>query len=166
MADITELIDLVNIKVNIEAYKDIPEGTTTIAQTWSADMIAGAAGYLPEGESADVLGFWRPPADQYVVTNDSMGVLAAAESPVLAHLYINYLLDNDVAEKNFSYNGYLPALTKLNADFVIEQGYVPENLRACVPTNDDIARGLQFKPLSIEGETLYQDAWSTFSAGG
>ena len=166
LADITELIDLVNIKVNIEAYKDIPEGTTTIAQTWSADMIAGAAGYLPEGESADVLGFWRPPADQYVVTNDSMGVLAAAESPVLAHLYINYLLDNDVAEKNFSYNGYLPALTKLNADFVIEQGYVPENLRACVPTNDDIARGLQFKPLSIEGETLYQDAWSTFSAGG
>lgn len=37
LADLTELIDLVSVKINIEAYKDIPEGTTTVAQTWSAD---------------------------------------------------------------------------------------------------------------------------------
>jgi hypothetical protein len=79
LADVTELIDLVNVKVNIEGYKDIPEGTTTIAQTWSADLIAGAAGYLPEGVTDEVLGFWHPPAGQYVVTNDAMGVLADAE---------------------------------------------------------------------------------------
>ena len=98
LADVMELIDLVSVKVNIEGYKDIPEGTTTIAHTWSADLVTGAASYLPEGTTADVLGFWHPPAGQYVVTNDSMGVLANAENPVLAHLYINYLLDNDVAE--------------------------------------------------------------------
>jgi len=166
LADVIELIDLVNVKVNIEGYKDIPEGTTTIAHTWSADLIAGAASYLPEGTSTDVLGFWHPPSEQYVVNNDSMGVLANAENPVLAHLYIDYLLDNAVAEKNFSWVGYLPALTKLDADFVIGAGYVPENLRSCVPTNDDIGNGLKFKALGPEGDAQYEAAWSKFTAGG
>jgi spermidine/putrescine transport system substrate-binding protein len=162
---VTELIDLVNVKVNIEGYKDIPEGTTTIAHTWSADLITGASSYMPEGVSTDVLGFWHPPSEQYLVANDSMGVLADAENPVLAHLYLNYLLDNDVAEKNFSWLGYLPALTKLDADYVIAQGYVPENLRNCVPTNDDISKGLVAKPLGLDGDVLYEQAWSTFRTG-
>ncbi|MCX6522187.1 MAG: spermidine/putrescine ABC transporter substrate-binding protein [Actinobacteria bacterium] len=166
LADVTELIDLVNVKVNIEGYKDIPEGTTTIAHTWSADLIAGAASYLPEGTTSDVLGFWHPPSEQYVVNNDSMGVLANAENPVLAHLYIDFLLDNAVAEKNFSWVGYLPALTKLDADYVIGAGYVPENLRSCVPTNDDIAKGLKYKALGPEGDAQYEAAWSKFTAGG
>jgi spermidine/putrescine transport system substrate-binding protein len=166
LADVSELIDLVNVKVNIEGYKDIPEGTTTIAHTWSADLIAGAASYLPEGTSTDVLGFWHPPSEQYLVNNDSMGVMTNAENPVLAHLYIDFLLDNAVAEKNFSWVGYLPALTKLDADFVIGAGYVPENLRSCVPTNDDIAKGLKYEALGPEGDAQYEAAWSKFTAGG
>jgi spermidine/putrescine transport system substrate-binding protein len=166
LADVIELIDLVNVKVNIEGYKDIPEGTTTIAHTWSADLIAGAASYLPEGTTSEVLGFWHPPSEQYVVNNDSMGVLASAENPVLAHLYIDFLLDNAVAEKNFSWVGYLPALSKLDADFVIAAGYVPENLRNCVPTNDDIAKGLKYEALGPEGDAQYEAAWSKFTAGG
>lgn len=166
LADVSELIDLVNVKVNIEAYKDIPEGTTSIAQTWSADLIAGAAGYLPEGVSDEVLGFWHPPAGKYVVTNDSMGVLADAENPVLAHLYLNYLLDNTVAEKNFSWVGYLPAIAKLDADYVIAAGYVPEHLRNCVPTADEISEALFLKPLGAEGDAKYENAWARFTAGG
>jgi len=166
LADVSELIDLVNVKVNIEGYKDIPEGTTTIAHTWSADLIAGAASYLPEGTSSEVLGFWHPPSEQYLVNNDSMGVLANAENPVLAHLYIDFLLDNAVAEKNFSWVGYLPALTELDADYVIGAGYVPENLRSCVPTNDDIAKGLRYEALGPEGDAQYEAAWSKFTAGG
>ena len=166
LADVSELIDLVNVKVNIEGYKDIPEGTTTIAHTWSADLIAGAASYLPEGTTSEVLGFWHPPSEQYVVNNDSMGVLANAENPVLAHLYIDFLLDNAVAERNFSWVGYLPALTKLDADYVIGAGYVPENLRSCVPTNDDIAKGLKYEALGPEGDAQYEAAWSKFTAGG
>ncbi|CAB4580360.1 MAG: extracellular solute-binding protein [Actinobacteria bacterium] len=166
VADVIELIDLVNVKVNIEGYKDIPEGITSIAQLWSADLISGATNYLPEGTGPEVLGFWHPPAGQYVVSNDAMGVLADAESPVLAHLYLNHLLDNDVSEKNFSWVGYLPALAKLDADYVIGAGYVPENLRNCVPTNDDIAQGLRFEPLGPEGDAIYEAAWSRFTAGG
>lgn len=165
LADLTELIDLVNVKVNIDGYKNIPEGTTTIAQTWSADLINAYAGYLPEGTDASVLGFWHPPAGEYLVSNDSMGVVGDCEHPVLAHLYLNYMLDNAVAEKNFSYVGYLPALTVLDADYVIGKGYVPENLRACVPTKEDITKALFEKPLGVDGDAKYEAAWSKFTSG-
>jgi spermidine/putrescine transport system substrate-binding protein len=165
LADILELIDLVNVKVNIEGYKDIPEGATTIAQTWSADLISGAYSYLPEGTDSSVLGFWHPPTEQYAVGNDMLGVMSNAQSPVLAHHYLDYILDNDVSEKNFSWVGYLPALTKLDANYVIGAGYVPEHLRNCVPTNDDITKGLQFRDLGIDGDLLYEETWSKFRAG-
>src|SRR4029079_3534782 len=54
-ADLRELTDLMNIKVNIEGYKDVPEGVTHVAHTWSGDMLAGAYSYLPEGTDASVL---------------------------------------------------------------------------------------------------------------
>jgi len=49
---------------------------------------------------------------------------------------------------------------------VIGAGYVPENLRSCVPTNDDIGNGLKFKALGPEGDAQYEAAWSKFTAGG
>lgn len=165
-ASLSELIDLVNVKINIEGYKDVPEGVTTVAHTWSADMLNGANGYLPEGVGPEVLGFWFPPDNNGVVNNDCMGVLAGATSPVLAHLYLNFILDAAVAEKNFSWTGYLPAITALDGDFLIAQGYVPENLRTCVPTNDQISKALRFEPLEPDTDLLWEDAWSRFTAGG
>lgn len=165
LADLTELIDLVSVKVNIEAYKNIPEGATTVAHTWSPDLINAYAAYLPEGTGPEVLGFWHPPAGEYLVTNDSMGVVAGCKNPVLAHLYLNFLLDHDIAEQNFSWVGYLPALTKFDADYVIGAGYVPENLRACVPTLEEIEKGLYLKPIGIDGDAKYTAAWSTFTSG-
>lgn len=164
-ADLTELIDLVNVKVNIECYKNIPEGSTTIGHTWSPDMVNAYAAYLPEGTDPSVLGFWHPPAGEYLVTNDSMGVVAGCEHPVLAHLYINFLLDNAIAEQNFSWVGYLPALSKLDADYVINAGYVPENLRACIPTKEEIEKALYLKPLGVDGDAQYEAAWSKFTSG-
>lgn len=165
LADLNRLIDLVNVKVNIESYQKIPEGTTTLAHTWSPDMVNAAAAYLPEGTGPEVLGFWHPPAGEYLVSNDSMGVVAGCEHPVLAHLYLNFLLDNDVAEQNFSWVGYLPALTKLDADYVIGAGYVPENLRACIPTKDEIEKALSLRPIGADGDAKYTAAWSAFTSG-
>jgi spermidine/putrescine transport system substrate-binding protein len=165
LADLTELIDLVNVKVNIEGYKDVPEGLTTVAHTWSADMI-NAQYYLPEGTGTDVLGFWYPADDVGVVNHDVMCVLSDAEHPVLAHLYMDYITDRTNAETNFSWLGYLPAIDGLDADYLIGQGYVPENLRRAVVTNDMITKGLQMTQISSEAEIAYEEAWSKFNAGG
>ncbi len=50
--------------------------------------------------------------------------------------------------QNFAWNGYLPPIKGLDADYLIGQGYVPENLRAAVLTDDIIAKGLRFEPLA------------------
>lgn len=165
LADLRTMRDAVNAKVNIEAYKDIPEGVTTIAHTWSADLVNAAASFLPQGTDPAVLGFWHPPAGKYVVNNDTIGVTANAEHPVLAHAYINYLLDEANAETNFSWTGYLPALTTMTADYVIGKGLVPENLKQCIPTPEEIAKGLSFAQLGAEGDGLYDAAWSKFTSG-
>ena len=62
-----ELIDLVKIKANVNAYSEVPEGTATVHQAWSGDPIAGQY-YLPKGETTDVLAYWRPedPAERVI----------------------------------------------------------------------------------------------------
>lgn len=164
-ADLSELVDLMNIKVNIEAYKDIPEGATDLAHTWSGDMLAGAYSYLPEGTDPSVLGWWYPADGVGVVNNDCMAVTANAKNPVLAHLYINYLLDSDNAEENFSWNGYLPPIKGLDADYLIENEYAPENLRSAVLTDEVIGNGLRFEPLDTDTDRVWEETWSRFTAG-
>ena len=164
-ADLRELTDLMNIKVNIEGYKDVPEGSTDLAHTWSGDMLAGAYSYLPEGTDASVLGWWYPADGVGVVNNDCMAITANAKNPILAHLYMDFLLDAANAETNFSWNGYLPPIKGLDADYLIEQGYVPENLRSAVLTDEVIAKGLRFEPLPLETDLLWEDEWSRFTAG-
>jgi spermidine/putrescine transport system substrate-binding protein len=163
--DLAELVDLVNVKVTIEGYKDIPEGSTSIAHTWNADLIGGAINYLPDGTGPEVLGYWYPADNVGPFGNDCMCVMANAESPVLAHLYIDYLLDKTNAEVNFTWNAYLPAIEGLDADYLIGKGYVPENLRNAVLTNEQIEKGLRYLPLSPDDELIWEDTWSKFTAG-
>jgi spermidine/putrescine transport system substrate-binding protein len=161
-ADLGELTNLMNIKVEIEGYHTIPEGSTTVAQTWSGDMI-GALQYLPAGTTADVLGYWLPaPA---VINNDVMAVLTKAKNPVLAHLFIDYLLDKANAITNFQFVGYQPAIDGVDGQFLIDQGLVPKNLESCVLSSDQIGKGYRFLQLSTDTEALWEDAWSKFTAG-
>jgi len=160
--DLGQLTNLMNIKVEIEGYHTVPEGATTVAHTWSGDMLT-AVGYLPEGTGPEVLAYWQP--DTAVVSNDVMCVLSKAKSPVLAHLFINNLLDKDVAQTNFSFVGYQPAIEGLGAEELIAADLVPENLRSCVLTNDEIDKGLRYLQLSTDVEALWNDAWSKFRAG-
>lgn len=161
--DLGELTNLMNIKVEIEGYHTVPEGATTVAHTWSGDML-GAQYYLPEGTGVEVLGYWQP--NPAVVNNDTMCVLTKSKNPVLAHLYINYLLDKTNAQTNFSFVGYQPAIEGLGAQELIDAELVPENLRSCVLSNEQISSGYRFLQLSADVETLWDDAWSKFRAGG
>jgi spermidine/putrescine transport system substrate-binding protein len=160
--DLGELTNLMNIKVEIEGYHKVPEGETTVAHTWSGDML-NAQYYLPDGTGPEVLAYWQP--ETAVVSNDTMCVLSKAKSPVLAHLFINELLDTNNAQTNFGFVGYQPAVEGLGAQELIDAGLVPENLRSCVLSNDQISKGLRYLPLSADVEALWTDAWSNFRAG-
>ena len=91
-------------------------------------MIAGQY-YLPKGESTDVLAYWRPrPNSDRVIGSDIIAIPKSASKPVLAHLMINDLLDNDISLRNFGWNGYQPPITKLSPQYLIDEGYIPANL--------------------------------------
>ncbi|MBI5087919.1 MAG: hypothetical protein HZB15_03345, partial [Actinobacteria bacterium] len=70
-----------------------------------------------------------------------------------------------IAELNFTWNAYLPAIEGLDADYLIGKGYVPENLRNAVLTNEQIEKGLRYLPLSPDDELIWEDTWSKFTAG-
>ena len=59
------------------------------------------------------------------------------------------LLDNDIALRNFGWNGYQPPLNKLSARYLIDQGYIPENLMSAVVVPQDFDRGLTFYEVTL-----------------
>jgi spermidine/putrescine transport system substrate-binding protein len=159
-----ELIDLVNVKVGIQDYVYIPDGTATVHQGWSGDML-GALQYLPKGVSSDVLGYWIPDTNR-VVGSDVMAVPVGASKPVLGHLMINDILDNEISLENFSWTGYQPPLTAITTEGLIRDGYIPTNLETAVVQPQDFVDGLVFYETSPQIDALWQNAWARFKAGG
>jgi spermidine/putrescine transport system substrate-binding protein len=165
LADVSELTDLVNVKIGAEAYTVLPEKRAWVHQCWSGDAV-NAQYYLPEGETIDNIGYWYPPDGGGIVGSDTMAVLRSATKPVLAHAFLNYLLDATHAVENYSWLGYQPPQTSLDPDRVVADGYVPAHLATAVVRPEDFETGQQLLQLSLAGEREWDDAWSTFTAGG
>ncbi len=162
-ADLAKLTKLVNIKTNTTDYTDVPTGAVWLAQGWSGDM-AGAINYMPKGVPVSVVGYWRPNTGA-VVGSDMITVLRGAKNPVLAHHFLDYLLDAKHGVENFSWLGYMPPLSVINPDKVIAQGYIPKNLGSTVVRESDFKKGISLLPLTTAGQSVWQNAWSTFKAG-
>ena len=161
--DLKELV-AANVKVTIDVYKNVPTGVTTIGESYSGDMINGV-GQLPTGVDVKTLSFWKPPIDKLPVNNDLQTVLKAATNPVLAHHFINFMLDVENAFTNFTFVGYQPALGATTADEIIKRNLAPETLRSCLLTNDEVAKGLRIHALPLAQAKLYESAYSSFNAG-
>ncbi len=164
LADVLELADAVNVRIGIEAYTVLPEGRATVHQCWAGDVV-NAQYYLPEGESIENIGYWYPADGGGVFGSDQMSVMANAEHPVLAHLFIEYLLNADNSLTNFSWLGYQPPQRSIDPALVVSQGLVPPHLESAVILPEYLETGYQLLQLSLPGERLWDDAWSTFTAG-
>lgn len=178
-----EAIDLVNVRTSINgSYARLPKGNYTMHISWSGDIVAGW-GYVPDytEEEYQTLGYWVPedrstaPAD-----NDLLAVGSTGDNPVLAHLFLNWMLDYTQAMTNFSWNGYQPPQKQADPDTLTkEQGaysvgasswaapitYVPAWMPDAVVYEDDLKKGLRIHELSLEGDGLWQSAWEEFKAG-
>ncbi len=165
LAAVSELTDVVNVKVGAEAYTVLPEKRAWVHQCWSGDVV-NAQYYLPEGESIDNIGYWYPPDGGGIVGSDCMAVLKSATKPVLAHTFLNYLLDKKHSLENYGWLGYQPPQNALNPDRLVDEEYVPAHLASAVVRQKDFETGQQLLQLSLPGERIWDDAWSKFSAGG
>jgi spermidine/putrescine transport system substrate-binding protein len=164
-ADLLDLISAVNVKVSTEDYSKVPEGVAPVHQAWSGSMIA-AQWYLPEGVGAEELGFWFPADGRGPIGSDQMAVLRAAKNPVLAHHFLDFMLEEKNAYDNFAqFVGYQPPLTSLDPDRLVADEVVPPTLRSAVVRESDFDAGLQELELSPDGQVLWQNAWAEFKAG-
>ena len=167
VADLKELYGICNIKVDDIQYQSIPEGTSWLHQAWSGDMIAGYIYYLPKGTPPTALGYWKADKGKVPVQNDCWSICATTDKPVLSHLWLNYILDNGAAYENFvDFNGYQPPINEIDPSTLVSDGVVPEHLANSVLTNADLGPdSLQYGTLTSRGQQLWQDGYSSFTAG-
>ncbi len=162
--ELKSLYDL-NVKVSTDDYTNLPEGRAWVHQMWSGSAIS-AQWYLPEGTDTDALGFWFPEDGAGTIGNDNIAIPRNAKNPVLAHHFLNYLLDNKHGYDNFSnYVGYQPPFTRLDPDRLIADGIVPANLRTAIVRESDFDKGYFLTELTPAGQTEWQNAWAEFKAG-
>lgn len=163
LIEMDEAVD-VRVATANDDYVVLGEGSNWVHTSWSGNMVYTQY-YLPRGTGTDVLGFWFPEDGKGIVASDTMAISANAKNPVLAHHYLNFLLHNDVAFQNMSYEGYQPPLTAIEPGRVVEAGYIPENLASTVTRPEDFQVGFWQLELPPEVDGMWQDAWAEFKAG-
>ncbi len=154
------------------AYQGIPEGRFGLHLAWSGDMV-NSQYYFPEGGDPSVLGYLWPARAQGstargLVANDTMTIVRGAEHPVLAHNFLNWMLDETNALENFAWLGYQPPQINLDPDALVADEWIPENLAAAAVAQEDFSSPQAVVPtqLSPETEALWLDNWNRAVAGG
>jgi spermidine/putrescine transport system substrate-binding protein len=147
-------------------YAKLPEGEFTVSQSWSGDIV-GAKWYLPKDTPEDVLGYWYPPDKRGLIGNDTIAIPAGAQSPRLAHEFLNFFLDEHWGYENFAqWNGYQPPMTSIVPERLVDEGVVPQSLSLAVLGEENFTLGYLQGELSAETDGLWLDAWSEIQAGG
>lgn len=161
---LSDLSNLTNVRIDNNDYTDVPTGKTWIHHAWSGDM-ASSYSYLPKETSIDTLGYWFPPDKKGPVANDLMVNLSSGANPVLAHLFINYLLDVNNALENYSYYGYMSPLTGVTPQRLISEKLLPKQLTSTVVLPQYFRQGIFELQLPAAATSLWQSTWNTFSKG-
>ncbi len=164
LASLQSLARLTNVHIDNNDYSNVPSGQIWIHHAWSGD-IAAAAAYMPKGVPVDVVGYWFPPSGKGPVGNDTMTVLRSGKNPVLAHLFLNYLLDVDNALENISYNGYMQPLNGITPEVLVREKILPKSLTSTVVLPSYFRKGVGEFQLAAQANLLWEQAWLEFSKG-
>jgi len=121
--------------------------------------------YMPKGQSADVMRYWFPPDGKGPVNSDLLVLLRSGRNPVLGHLFLNHLLDYDVAVENMSWNGYQPPQNKLDPNQLVDQELLPENLQTATVLPAYFESGFRYLELPGEVDDRWHAVWQEFKAG-
>jgi len=167
--DLVDLVDRVSIKWSLDDYTLLPEGQATVHQAWSGDMIeAPYYGKESANDTARTLSYWFPRNHRGAVGSDTLVVPARARNPVLAHAFLNFILEDRIAIQNFGWVGYQQPVKAITTDAVLSEfPWVGQpNMADCLVTPQDLALGYQELQLTPQVDVLWQLAWDQFQAGG
>jgi spermidine/putrescine transport system substrate-binding protein len=179
--DLIKMIDAVNVRTSINgAYRFLPQGQYYLHQAWSGDMAAGWAYVNSYTEkSFEAIGYWFPEDRKGVIGNDLMTIPKDAPNPVLAHLFLNWMLDFQNSMNNFSWVGYQPPQNDANPDTLTKTeglysklsgwappvDYVSPWMPAAVVRKEDFQTGYMELELTPTVDNLWHNAWQQFQAG-
>ncbi|HET9719066.1 MAG TPA: spermidine/putrescine ABC transporter substrate-binding protein [Solirubrobacteraceae bacterium] len=159
-----QLVPLTNIRIDNNDYTDVPTGKTWVHHAWSGD-IASSYEYLPKGQSVDTIGYWFPANRKGPVNNDLIVNLTGGSNPVLAHMFIDYMLDVNNALENYSYVGYMQPLTAVTPAKLTAEKLLPPALESTVVLPDYFRHGLFELQLPAAANSTWLSTWNTFSKG-
>jgi spermidine/putrescine transport system substrate-binding protein len=162
---LNELVKATSPKVTVTMYSDLPAGQIGLSQMWSGDVI-NAVNYLPEGTGPDILRYWFPSDGKGLVDNDLIVLLRGGKNPVLGHLFLNHMLETEVAKQNFQQIGYQPPQVSLNPDSLVADGLVPENLKSAIVRPEYFDTGYRLLELDAANDAAWHNVWRAFKAGG
>lgn len=153
-----DLAHLVNVHIDNNDYTEVPNGQTWIHQAWSGD-IAAAPGYMPKGVSIDKVSYWFPADGKGPVGNDLITILRGGSNPVLAHLFLNYMLDLPNVLTNISFNGYMQPLTEVTPQRLVKEQLLPPNLMSTAVLPSYFRRGVMELQLPVSALALWEQTW-------
>jgi spermidine/putrescine transport system substrate-binding protein len=170
---LVELIDLMNVRYTIDgAYQGIPEGRFGLHHAWSGDLVNSQYYWPEDGDYTVTRYLWPASAEGSTVSgpisNDTMAIPKNAERPVLAHMFMNFMLDADNSLTNFEWVGYQPPQKDLTPDYLIENEYAAEFLRPALVVPEDFERDTAWVqgPLDAATEAKWSDQWTRANSGG
>jgi spermidine/putrescine transport system substrate-binding protein len=153
-----DLAHLTNMHIDNNDYTEIPSGQIWIHHAWSGD-IAAAPAYMPKGVPVEVVGYWFPADGKGPVGNDLITVLNGASNPVLAHEFLNYMLDLPNVLTNISFNGYMQPLNEVTPQRLVKEKLLPPSLITTAVLPSFFRRGVSELQLPIATNALWEQAW-------
>lgn len=150
--------------VTVTMFDDLAAGLVGVSQMWSDDILS-AADALPEGVSPDILRYWFPADGRGLVDNDLMVLPRRGKNPVAAQLFINHMLDAEVARANFAAVGSQSPQLSIDPDSLVADGVIPPNLTSAIVRPEYFDVGYRILELTPANQDAWQHVWRTFKVG-
>jgi spermidine/putrescine transport system substrate-binding protein len=149
------------------AYEDLPEGRVVAHQAWSGDLLTALTyeGHDPVA-TGRTLAYWWPMDGTGWVGCDLTAICARGRSPVLAHAFVDHLLDEDVAFRNFLWNGYQPPLDAITRDIALRTypGLSEVGHHCAILDPQGFAASQMLHALDPRSNATWLDAWQSVLA--
>lgn len=155
---LASLNGLVGLRIDNRTSVRLATAQSWIHHAWAGQAVA-AVKRLPPGVPADVIGYWFPPDGTGPVANDTNTVLRGARNPVLAHKFLNFMLDPRNAMHNMAATGFIQPLTYASVPRLIHAGILPPSLTSAGITSSYWAHGLKEFQLLPAVSMLWWQAW-------
>jgi spermidine/putrescine transport system substrate-binding protein len=152
--DLIALADAVDVEVSAEgAYHELQTGEYAFQQSWSGDLLSAKRFGAVGADDAGLVAYTWPRGG--IVGCDLTAICARGRNPVLAHAFLDHLMDVGVAMRNFRWNGYQPPVGD-------EPPAIPGYLRDAILHPDDLTEGRFLRPLGPEADARWRVGWLRF----